>query len=185
MEVKGTALVSIPFFIRNNFGEKEYDRWLSTLSEETRKVYSGVIDHKYWYDVRLFLSEPTRKICDLFYNGDITGAWKCGQYSAEYSLRGIYKFFVKMGSPSFIISRAQKIITTYYRPCEMEVVSNTKGSATARITHFPEIDEILEARICGWIQQALIISGCLDVAVEQGRSLVHGDAYSEFTLTWQ
>lgn len=50
--------------------------------------------------------------------------------------------------------------------------------------HFTQFDKTVEARIGGWIQQALEISGCKDVEVATTKSLTKGDSLSEYRINW-
>ena len=185
MEVKGTAVVSLPLFIEENFGEHERDRWLTALSPQAREVFSGTVETGVWYPLRPIFIEPTRLLCDMFYEGDLRGAWACGMHSAEYALRGILKLFVKFGSPSFIVSRASSIFSQYYRPSLMRVARQTNNETVLHIRTFPEPDEVIESRICGWIEQALRIHGCKTVSVAIGDSLCRGDEKTEIRVSWR
>ncbi len=185
MQVKGTAVASIPIFIREKFGEEGFKRWLDSISPEASKVYSSSILVSSWYPLKEILVEPSANICKLFYNGNLSGVWECGRFSAEYGLRGIYKIFVKFGSPGFLIKRASIILPTYYKPSAIEVIENTRDYAILHITQFPEINKLIEFRIAGWMEHALEISGCKDVEIKITKSLTEGDPYTEFQDSWK
>ena len=184
MEVKGTAVASLPIYVEAKFGKEGLQRWLDSLSESAQKLYSTSILASKWYPLKETFVEPTKKICDVFFNGDLRGARECGRYSAELGLKGVLKIFVKMGSPAFLVSRASTVLPSYYNPCKMETVSSDKTSALIRITEFPQIDKVVEARIIGWIEMALEIHGCKGVRVVTTASLTKGDKYSEFKVSW-
>ena len=113
MQVRGEAMLSIPIFILKKFGSKGYNRWLDSISPLAKKVYSNPIDKSEWYPVKEIMIEPTKKVCELFYNNSLRGAWDCGRYSAEYSLKGIYKILVKLRSPAVLIKKGSSIISNY------------------------------------------------------------------------
>ncbi len=184
MEVKGTAIVVVPAFIKDRYQESGFEKWLQALTAEARKVYAEPVIISRWYDTRVFLIEPTVKFCELFYQGDLRGAYELGRYSADYALRGIYRLFVKLGSVEFILKKAKLILPTYYRPSSIEVPVMEKGRALIRITEFADIHEVVEQRIAGWIARAAEISGGKNVKLEITSTLTRGQAYSEFTVTW-
>jgi hypothetical protein len=101
-----------------------------------------------------------------------------------FILTGIYKFFVKASSPSFIISLGGKILSTYYRPCEMKVVSSSNNTTIMHIIKFPGINVIIENRIAGWVQKALEISGCKNVNLLITQSLTRGNPVTEFKISY-
>ncbi len=184
MDVKGTAIVAIPEFIVKKFGKKGLDRWLAAINEKARKVYEGHILVGNWYPVTEIMHEPTQKMCDLFYRGDVKGAREGGRYSAELALKGVYRIFVRLGSPEFLIRRASNAFTSYYQPSEIKVVAQEDKMAIIHITKFPEASYLVENRIAGWIEGALEISGCKNVNIQIPQSLAKGAPYTEIVGSW-
>jgi hypothetical protein len=185
MEAKGTAVMTVPMFIKEKFGDAGLKRWMDVLTPEARAVYSRPVLATEWFPLKSIFAEPTKKLCELFYSGATQGAWELGRFSADHGLKGIYKLFVKFGSAEFIISKASTILPTFYKPSSMDAKQYDKNSGQVRITSFPEPDVFVEARICGWMQQALSISGVKDVTVTTVTSMTKGAPISEFRVTWK
>lgn len=185
MEVKGTAIVTIPLFIKERFGDGGVSQWISALTPEARKVYPASVLVSSWYPLKEFLIEPLRRMCNLFYAGDLKGARESGRFSADYSLKGIYKIFVKLGSPEFMLRRAGTILPIYYTPSEMKVVECRKGQGIMQITRFQDMDPVVEIRIAGWMERAMEISGGKQPNIKITKSLTTGDSLSEFLATWK
>ena len=186
VEVKGTAIINIPLFIKERFGEGGLNQWIDALTPEARKVYQASVFVSSWYPLKELLIEPLRKMCALFYAGDlIKGARESGRFSADNSLKGIYKIFVMLGSPEFMVRRAGTILPIYYRPSEMKVVECRKGQGILQITKFPDMDRVLEIRIAGWMERAIEISGGKQPNIKITKSLTAGDPLSEFLGTWK
>ena len=40
MKVKGSAVATLPLFIKENFGEDGFQRWFASLSSEAQEVYN-------------------------------------------------------------------------------------------------------------------------------------------------
>ena len=129
--------------------------------------------------------EPTKKICELFYNRSLKGASECGRFSAEYGLKGIYKILVKLCSPEVLIKKANTILTSYYKPSKLEIAEQRKGYTVVHITHFPESDSYVEYRIAGWMERAIEICGCRNVNVNITSSLTNNDPYTEYKISWR
>ena len=184
MEVRGTAVRATPLFVRQRHPDFVSD-WLAALGPEAREIMSRKIDTSAWYQLRPAMIEPTQKICDLFYSGSEEGAWEVGRFSADYSLWGLYRLFVKIGSPMHLMERATEAFSTYYRPSRLVLAESGKFRAVAVIEHFPEIHRLVECRIAGWMQRGLEISGCRDVQVRIGRSLTRADPCTEIIAEWQ
>ncbi len=185
MEAKGTAIVTLPAFIKKKFGNEGFDKWLSALSPEAKQIYAAPILANSWFPLTATLTNPTKLMCDLFYKGNMEGAFECGQFSADHALTGIYKVFIKFGSPEFLVKRATVIFPTYYTPSTMEAYSMKKGSITIKITQFEDIHRVIENRIAGWSQRALTLCGCKNVNASITQSLTNKSPFTEITFTWQ
>jgi hypothetical protein len=185
MEIKGTAVKSIPEFVKQHF-PLEYQKWLNSLPVSSYKIMNGLIFINNWYPLKDSLVVPMKIISDLFYSGDeIKAARIMGHYSARVALTGIYKFFIQFGSPKYIIERGGRIFGSYFKPSELVVVNVTNNSLLAHLTIFPEPDEMVENNIAGWMEEALEISGCKAVNIEITKSLARNDKVTEFRLEWK
>jgi hypothetical protein len=184
MEVKGTAVRSTPLFVRKQFGQR-FDEWIGSLSDKSAEIMKSKVETDLWYPLQEAFVEPTSNICDLFYGGDQRGAWELGRFSADYALWGLYRLFVRIGSPGYMIKRASTIFSTYYRPSQMIATETHYKSAVIHITLFPEPEELVELRIGGWMERALEISGCSGVQMKITRSLTRGDDLTEFVGEWR
>ena len=185
VDVKGEVPIAIRLFIRKKFGDKSLDRWVESLSSEAKNIYSLPIQKTDWFPVRDIVIEPTKVLCDMFYDKDIKGAWESGRFSAEYSLKGIMIVLARLITPEVLITKGTEILSTYYRPSSLEVVEKSRNMVILRITEFQDIDRVIEYRIGGWIQRSGEISGARNVDVKIPKSLSQGDPYTEFYITWR
>jgi hypothetical protein len=184
MEVKGTAVKSIPDFIKSKFPEK-YDEWFNNLPENSKKIFAIPVFPSQWYDMDSCVTKPTEVLGKICFANDIKkGAWECGRFSAETALQGIYKFFVKAASPSFIMSRASKVFATYYQPSDLRLIVNEDKRCILHITLFEQPNALVEYRIAGWMEKALELSGMQEVVASIPKSLTQGDKITEIMLTW-
>ena len=185
MRAKGTAIAVLPKFIESQFGSAGLKQWQDALSSEAKRVYNGMIMTSEWYPFKEAYLEPTVLLCELFYKGDVRGARELGRYSADFSLRGVYRAFVKMHSVKQFCNRTVDILHTYYDPCQAKVVLAEDNRAALHITLFPLPSEYAEQRVAGWTQRAFEIHGRRNCTVEITHSLARGDAYTEFFGTWE
>jgi hypothetical protein len=183
MEIKGSAVKSIADYLKKHHPEK-YNTWLESLPEKSRKIFQEPVLPSNWYSLQDAALIPTESLGQLIFSDAVKGAWQCGRFSAETALTGIYKFFVKAASPHFIIDRAGRIFTTYYQPCNMEVVAKGDNYVVLHITRFEEPSKLIEGRIGGWIERAMEIHGVGFVTVDITKSLTKGDAVTEIMVKW-
>lgn len=185
MEIKGTAVVAIRDFVKERYPDK-FRLWYDSLPEESKVIFSGPVDFTKWYSLDYAAAIPTKAVGKLFFDNDLKkGAWEAGRYSAEIALKGIYKIFVRVSSPSYLIARASRVFSTYYRPCEMKSIKNEGNNLVLQISEMPNSERVIEFRIAGWIEKALEISGSKDIDVEITKSMVQGDAITEYTIHWE
>ncbi|MEK6793572.1 MAG: Cache 3/Cache 2 fusion domain-containing protein [Spirochaetota bacterium] len=184
MVVKGAAIASMPEFIKNEFGEDAFTQWLAALPAGARAVFENPIPHKNWYPLTSMYLEPSIVLSKLFYNGEISFAWKVGRLSADIGLKGIFKTFLRFGSVHFILKMGSIILPSYYRPSAMEVEQRGETEGLIRITAFAEINEMIEQRIAGWMERALEIYGCKTTSVTILNSMAKGAAHTEFLAKW-
>ncbi|MBN2416024.1 hypothetical protein JXO52_09290 [bacterium] len=183
MQIKGTAVASIVPFIQKKFPDRYYE-WLQALTPKSRGIFEGVLLASSWYPLQEALIEPTEKMCELFFGGSDQGAWAGGEFSAEHGLKGVLKFFIKAGSPQFIIKRATAIFTSYYRPGKIEVLDTSASHARLKISEFTECNTLIECRIAGWMRQALRICGCSDPDVQIEQSAASGADHTIIACSW-
>jgi hypothetical protein len=184
-EVKGTAVGVTPEYVKARYGDGGHKRWLDSLSPRARGIFTSSIYSNVWFPLEPAFIEPTQRVCELFHGGRPQGAVDIGRFSADRALRGIYKFFVRLGSPEWLIERASSVFSTYYRPCQMRGIPLERRKVALRISDFPDIHPLVEARIEGWIARAMEISGCRDVNVLTALSLTAGAACTEIQVRWQ
>lgn len=183
MEIKGPAVKSIQDFVKQKYPER-YKEWIDSLSENSKKIMKNPVYSTGWYPMNEAAIEPTEKIGELFFNSIVKGAWNTGRHSAETTLKGVYRIFVKAASPAYIISKTSKIFTTYYRPSEIRVVESSNKHVILHIIKFEQPSSTIENRIGGWIEAALELSGCKDIKVFITKSLTKSDSHTEYSIRW-
>lgn len=182
--VKGPALIGLQQFILSNFHAQGFAEWLETLPDPIRDIYRSRIREDFWFPVQETLTFPTLKMCETFFEGDLSGAWQCGQFSAELASEIFMRVIIRSGSVRFILEKASSIMSQYHRPGRVSVVNNEATQAIIRLEGFGSMDVVVEFRMAGWMQRAVEISGQKNVNVEIIHSITRGDPFSDFKITW-
>jgi len=185
VEVKGTAVNVVPDFVKARHCATGFARWMDTLGAKARAIFASTVYSNVWYPLDTAFTEPASRVCDLFYGGSRSGAVQIGEFSADRALRGVYKFFVKLGSPEWLLTRASSVFSTYYRPARMESESAGRGHAYLVVSQFAGMSPVVEARIEGWVARSLEISGCNGVQVAVAESMAMGEPVTRFALSWR
>ncbi|WP_109831976.1 hypothetical protein [Reichenbachiella versicolor] len=183
MKVRGNVVSGINDFVQKKFPEK-YALWYDTLSDDSKNIYNKVASSQ-WYPVEEAVIEPTRSMCDMFFVNEKKGSWESGRYSAEIALTGVYKVFVLVSKPGFIIKRAGRMLPTFYDDTEIHLIESSDTTMTVHITRLPIKDRIIEYRIAGWMEKAMEICGCHNLKVSLPKSIAGGDEYTEIKMMWE
>lgn len=158
MKIKGTAVKITSDFVKDNHPNR-YKEWFDSLPYESKTIIGGTIIETEWYPLSEAVIIPTKKIGELFFNGnEQEAAMELGRESAETGLKGIYKIFVMISSPSFMLSRAKSIFSTFYEPSEISVINTSKNSAEITIDGIDENDKLAAWRIAGWMERSFVIT---------------------------
>lgn len=185
MQIKGTAVKSIKEYVEKQYPQG-YKNWLQQLPDESKKIFTISIDVSQWYHVQHGAIEPTILIGKLFFDGNVNkAAYEMGRFGVQQALTGVYKVFVMISSPAYIIERASRIMTSYYQPSSIIVKEKQPKLCIVHINKLPDNNPIVEMRIAGWISKAFEVTGCSNVKVETPKSLSKGDAYTEIVIKWQ
>lgn len=180
--IKGTAVDASLRYVRERFGEAALGRVLDALPEADRGALGGSVLASSWYpmDALLrFMQEAERQLGPQ--EPDLVR--RMGRASSEYSLKGIYRIFFKVGSPEFIIARAAPVFSSYYDTGQMKVVESVPGHATMELVGFAAARQFCE-RVHGWMQRTLELSGARNVRLAHSSCVHRGDAACRFEAIW-
>jgi len=155
MEVKGTGLVTTRDFVKNRY-PGQYDQWLNSLPEKSKSIYKGMIMNAGWYPLHDGYIIPINHIVKQFYHGDEARAGEeLGIYSADVALKGLYKAFLLVATPNFLMTKASSMFSTYYKMCEVETVSSGSNEVTLTIKKFPHTAKPLNIVLAAGVKEHL------------------------------
>lgn len=184
MQVKGTGIKTTRDFVKYNHPHK-FQQWLNALPDDSKKLYSGVLDVGGWFDIDAAYYTPIDKIVEVLYHGNATKAGdELGRYSAETALKGIYKVFLLVATPQYLMKRAANMMRAFYSPSEIEVTESSKKQVVVKITHFKGITKATEYRVAGWCAKALELCNCQNVSYKINEQLSAGQPITSIVFDW-
>jgi hypothetical protein len=184
MEIKGSAIRTIPEFVKTRFPGK-YNEWFSLLPPASADIFSGLIRPSEWYDLHDAAIVPTEILSKIAFDGDLNNASReSGRFGAEMTLKGMYKFFLMAVPSRTVVTSGGRILTTFYRPVQFKVAESGTGFAKVQISRIDDPSGVVENRIAGWIEKALEIQGIKAARVELTQSLAKGDPAVEISIIW-
>lgn len=190
VKVKGVAIAGRKLFVMDEFGEDKFQEWLDSLSPKTREVFEqDPVPVTKWYDLDV-MNECTKKICEMFYDGDPTGGSEAGKFDAKMSLEDIYKKWGEL-EPKELSKRMPLILNTYYKnpdsdeDVKSEVQELEEGRLVIRLVGFKGITREVENAIVGWMEKSIELCGGKSVNVERKQKMADGYDYGESVVTWE
>ena len=183
VQIKGSAIKETINQIKSRSGEDALQKILGLLDEETRTMCRGEIYSSSWYSLDLFtrfLEVEIRVLAD----GREEMITRGSEVVIEKQLRGIYKVFVKLGSPEFVIKQIAAVHATYFHGVPIEVHMQGPGKALVRYTGFEKQHRIMGFAIIGFFKKALEISGAKDVVLRFTTPIEEGKEFAELSIGW-
>jgi hypothetical protein len=183
VQIKGSAVKETLDQIKTRVSEEAFQTVLGLLDEETRKFCEAEIFSSSWYSLDLF----TRFLViqnRVLAGGNEEMITRGAEVVNERQLRGIYKAFVKLGSPEFVIQRIAAVHATYFQGVTVEVQMPEKNKAFVRYTGFEKQHRVMGFAIIGFFSKALELSGAKDRVVYFSTPIEEGKSYSEVSLGW-
>ena len=110
-------------------------------------------------------------------------ARRAGREAAADAIKGIYRFFALVLTPSALLSKASQMWSSLYNRGEMKIESQTDRGATIRLLNFPS-ETAGCSRITGWIERMAELTGAKEVKVQQTQCFTKGAPHCEWTVRW-
>ncbi len=102
LHIKGTVVLDTLKAIEARAGKAELEKITSHLDPETQKIFQGTISPSSWYSCGAFARFLEADIRETA-GGNEQELVKRAEAVIEKQLSGIYKMFVRLGSPEFVI----------------------------------------------------------------------------------
>jgi hypothetical protein len=182
-QIKGSVLQETVSQIKRRSGAEAFQKILGLLDEDTRRALQGEIYASTWYSLDLFTRFLEVEIRVLA-GGNEEMVTRGSEAVIERQLRGIYKAFVKLGSPDFVIKRIAAVHATYFQGVSIDVQRPAQNQALVRYKGFEKQHRIMAFAIIGFFKKALEISGAKDVTLHFAVPIEAGREYSELSISW-
>jgi len=184
VEIKGSVLSDSISSVKKRSGDQAFNKILALLSNDTKKIFeSSEILFTNWYPLDAF-TEFLAADLKITANGDEKVLIERSEALIEKQLRGIYKIFVRIGSPDFLISRISNTQASYFRGVKVEGNMMEKGRARIKYIGFEKHHRLMEYAIIGFYKKALEISGAKNINYMIIDPIEDGKGFCEIEITW-
>jgi hypothetical protein len=181
-EIKGLSLRHYPEALRALRGKDVADRMLAALSPELRDgLLGGTILAGGWYPVA-WKRELHAAGCKV--TGEHGLARVMGYETTKQDLTGIYRTFVRIATPRFVLSLGARIFSTYFRPGKMRVVETRDGFVEVAFSNCVGFDANIWRDVIGGCEATLVVAGAKSVRLRFNSGGEDGDDAASATAWW-
>jgi hypothetical protein len=182
---KAVHLKSLKKYIVAQGGDAAWEQLLARLSAEDRAAASKPVLVHEWIEYAFWwrLLKATDQVLGT---GDLAVVRAIGAFDAQENLSTIYKVFLTMLKPEFMLARSQFIWRQYYDSGVLTVAQGGPNRAEVHLKDFPGLPVGHEAEIIGWMGAAITMAGMKGCQVTHpGPCLARGDDHCQFIVTWE
>lgn len=111
-------------------------------------------------------------------------ARRAGRQGAADAVKGVYRFFALVLTPSALVSKAAHMWSSIYNKGEMRLEDEQPKSARVRLANFPS-ESVGCARIGGWIEQLIELTGAKNVHATHSECAARGAKTCLWNISWQ
>lgn len=156
-QMKGLSLRNYPLVLGALRGERAVATMMSLLSPVLREsLAKGAITPSGWYPVS-WKSELHRAGAEA--TGEACLARTMGYEMTRQDLTGIYRVFLRIVSPRYVLQVGSRIFSTYFRPGLMRVTDTRDGYARTEFTLCHGFDHNLWLDTIGGCEASLEVAG--------------------------
>ncbi|MCK5243236.1 hypothetical protein KAR34_12380 [bacterium] len=183
-QIKGSALVPRFKYLDEKTSPGIKEKVISELSERFQEVVERSIFVGRWYPFEYYV-EINRAMDKVLGKGDLSMIPSFGAYSADQAFTGVYKFFYKLGSPDFIITRATKVWNQYFQNgcLVIEKIGKKRRRLEMRDVEISAEEHCLS--VLGWVKRTLELSGGKNVKAQITQCRQQGATACEILAGWE
>lgn len=182
--IRGISVISAIKYVRDNYGEGGWTKITDSLDDEDRNIIRGNINPMTWYPLKVFTNfiETTDKI---FGKGNYEVCLNIGRFNAQDTFTGLYKVFLELGNPHFVIRRGHIAWRTIVDTGELEVEQAGDKYVKAKIINFSEPHKAFCWKVAGYFDKVLEMSGARNVQVKETKCALEGSDFCEYEIQWE
>jgi hypothetical protein len=180
--VKGSPVRSLQRFIEAELTPEQREAAFANLPSEYAMRFQSPILATETVPVHM-LNRFTEEAAKAKGEPVVEFARRAGRAAASEAVKGIYRFFALVLTPSALLSKASQMWSSLYNRGEMRVDEQTEKGARIRILNFPS-ETAGCSRVIGWIERMAELTGVKLIRVEHSQCFARGDSCCEWRLSW-
>jgi len=182
VKIKGTTLLDSIAAAKRREGEQRYAAILALLAPELREIFEGEIYDTCWYSLDAFVAFLEAGLQLAGEEAEVLT--RRSEALFEQQLNSIYRVFIKLKDPEYVVRRIATIHRTYFSGTSIEVTTDD-SHAVIRYTGFQAQHRLLDYTLVGFYRKALDLCGAKDIVAQMTVPIAEGRAQSELQVSWR
>jgi hypothetical protein len=183
-KTKGSHVKSFFLYLNKTFSEAERQRLLAQLTPEERLIAEGKIPVRLWIDHGVWwnLLVKTDRILG---DGSLKLIRDIAVFDADTTLKGIYRMFVSMLHPEFLVSQSDLLWRLYYDTGHLKVVKLDKHFAEVHLVDYPDLPLHHDVELSAWVAESCRLSGGKNIRMTHPQCVATGASHCILTMSWE
>lgn len=185
-DIKGVAVRGSIEFIRAKKGDAGVAEALSRLPDEMRTAFSKPILATDYYPLPWLIALQVAA-CEVIGGNRNDILFEMGRHACAAALTGVYRIFVKLGSPEYFFKKSSQVFNNYFRGTEenhVQIVEQEKGYGRVQMKRLPGGSPDYCRRLDGYFEMILELSGAKKPKVVHSMCAFRGGDCCEWTGRW-
>jgi hypothetical protein len=182
VRVKGSLILGRLGYIQSTLVDR-YAEYLAAFQAETRQAIEGGILPSSWYPFAIFL-DVSGTAERLFGTGDYSVVRRMAAHSARVNMPTVYKIFLRLGSPEFLLKRTAQIWQVQYDSGVATSIP-TDGGGSVEVRDFGQPDPLHCQGITGFMEECLRLTRAKGVLVAHVKCRCQGGDVCRWDATWR
>ncbi|MBN1596381.1 hypothetical protein JW933_10685 [candidate division FCPU426 bacterium] len=182
--LKGSGWLTSLEFVNNKWGPEGLVKIKSVLSkEDLEEIFGRHILDVSWVNFSSYLHFIVAAD-KIFGRGDMEIVREAARYAAQVNLRGVYKIFLAVCTPSFFLNRVPRIWNTYYNVGILSVAESKKDKMIYHLAGWPDIPEYHEINHLSYLAEGARLAGAKNTKTFHNFCQRRGDTFCEYGIIW-
>lgn len=185
MRVKGVAVIAEYNYFLKRFGAEAMEKVKNAMQEaDRRELFGKKLLPVSWlgfgaYIRFIFTADK------VLGKGDSQLVKEAGFYCAQDNFKGIYKFFISLATPKFILNNSDKVWRQYYDQGRVTVEWPSGKHCILKLTEVTDMPVHHEWDQIPTLTEAVRLSGGKNTAISHSKCLARKDDLCQFDITWE
>ncbi len=181
---RGSLFAPVPMFMQRYLGEEGWKTFLRRVDASTAEVMQTEFVALAWYPFHMITGIVAALDATGKEIGKRTAIADMTAFNLDHATRGIFKAVFKLGSPEFMISRADQVWRKFYSNGLMTVPLAKRGEAIVRLQAVPDMTPLYSLTVMHSLRAVIVKAGGKVTSADMEGDLARGDYQSDFHFRW-